>query len=351
VAREETLEVPEGVAPPTIEQRFLGRVVSVTPAGDGRYAAIIDYPVEALREGPAQLLNVLYGNISLLGGVRLIDVALPADRPVVAGLSGPRHGIGGIRAAAQAREGRALVCVAIKPMGLTADELARLAERLVRSGVDLVKDDHGLTDQGPAPFALRLGRVSEAVARANAHAGTSGVYVPNITAGPAETLARAREAVRAGCRGVLVAPSLAGVGVLGELARMEPAPFVMAHPTHAPCAPEGREGIAPEVLLGTLWRAAGADAVIFPNAGGRFDWPWACCREIHRRLRRPTEGIHPAFPVPGGGIDAGRVAFWAARYGPDTIFLVGGSLLAHTDLDAAARAVVAAVRLAHTGTA
>ncbi len=164
VAREQTLEVPEGVASLDTERRFLGRVVSVGPSGAGRYRAIIDYPAEAVGAGAAQLLNVVYGNVSLLGGVRLSEVTLPAGRAVHSGLSGPRHGIPGIRSAVRASDDRPLVCVAIKPMGLTAAALARLAERLARAGVDLVKDDHGLTDQSEAPFSRRLELVSEAVA-------------------------------------------------------------------------------------------------------------------------------------------------------------------------------------------
>jgi len=38
----------------------------------------------------------------------------------------------------------------------------------------------------------------------------------------------------------------------------------------------------------------------------------------------------------GGGIDAEKVAEWSARFGPDTIFLVGSSLYAQGDLRSAA---------------
>jgi ribulose-bisphosphate carboxylase large chain len=45
----------------------------------------------------------------------------------------------------------------------------------------------------------------------------------------------------------------------------------------------------------------------------------------------------PSFPVPGGGIDAERVPYWIKRHGPDTMFLIGGSLYAQPDLTAATR--------------
>jgi len=54
--------------------------------------------------------------------------------------------------------------------------------------------------------------------------------------------------------------------------------------------------------------------------------------------------VAPAFPAPGGGIDAARVPHWLERYGADTIFLIGGSLYAQPDPIAAAGQVVAALR-------
>jgi ribulose-bisphosphate carboxylase large chain len=85
--------------------------------------------------------------------------------------------------------------------------------------------------------------------------------------------------------------------------------------------------------------------VIFPNAGGRFPFSEQCCDGIHRALRAPLGSIRPAFPVPAGGIAADRVAEWVAHYGPDTIFLVGGSLYAQGDLARAGSALLRSVRI------
>jgi 3-keto-L-gulonate-6-phosphate decarboxylase len=48
--------------------------------------------------------------------------------------------------------------------------------------------------------------------------------------------------------------------------------------------------------------------------------------------------------VPGGGVDAKRIAHWIDVYGNDTMFLIGSSLLRAPDLEAATRAVVDQVR-------
>jgi ribulose-bisphosphate carboxylase large chain len=88
----------------------------------------------------------------------------------------------------------------------------------------------------------------------------------------------------------------------------------------------------------------GCDAVIYPNVGGRFPLDAAVCEAINDRLRRPWNEIPAAFPMPGGGIDAARIPHWVDRYGPDTIFLVGGSLYAEPDLESGTRKLAEALR-------
>src|SRR3989442_11321806 len=77
----------------------------------------------------------------------------------------------------------------------------------------------------------------------------------------------------------------------------------MAHPSLAGAFFHADHGIAPEVLLGDIFRVAGSDAVIYPNVGGRFTFSEATCASINDRLRRPLGEVRPAFPVPAGGLD------------------------------------------------
>ena len=84
--------------------------------------------------------------------------------------------------------------------------------------------------------------------------------------------------------------------------------------------------IAEQTLLGKLFRWYGADAVIFPHAGGRFSYSEATCRAIADALRAPHPRARPAFPAPAGGIRVERVGELLEFYGNDCILLVGGSL-------------------------
>ncbi|MDT8342294.1 MAG: glycine--tRNA ligase subunit beta, partial [Longimicrobiales bacterium] len=216
--------------------------------------------------------------------------------------------------------------------------------RLAEAGVDVIKDDHGLTDQGMAPFGARVRAVQAAVDEANARTGGHTVYFPNVTASADALYGRTDAAREAGCAGVVLCPGLTGMDAMRALAERDTGLALMAHPSHANTSPNADRGIAPDLLMGTLWRLAGADAVIYVNAQGRFAWPVEACLAVNRRARAPLGPHLPVFPVPAGGIQADDVAHWFRLYGPDTLLLVGGSLLEAPDVEAAARRVVQAAR-------
>lgn len=338
---EQTVELPHGTFPMHLEERVVGRVDALEPAeSEGQWTAVLSYDPATVGGDLPQLLNLTYGNISLQVGIRLVELRLPAA--LLGRVPGPNYGIGGLRRLCAA-EDRPLVCVAAKPVGLTTLELADLCLRLAVAGVDIVKDDHSLADQATAPFAQRVARCQDAVAKANAASGGHCLYVPNVT-GPVDTLAeRLALAREVGCRGVLVSPLLIGLDTVRWIA--EGWDFaILAHPALAGAFFQPQHGIAPHVLLGSLFRIIGCDGVVYPNEGGRFPFTRRICDGINRRLRAPLGALRPSFPMPGGGIDAARVPYWIDQYGGDTIFLVGGTLYRQPDVGQAARHLVDTVR-------
>jgi len=345
VAREQTVEMPAGTPPPAIEARVLGVVEELRPLPDGRHHAVISYDSVLLDEGWPQLLNLVYGNVSMKRGVRLVALDLPSE--VLRRFGGPRYGIPGLRDLTGVRE-RPILCTALKPVGLSAKDLADLAYRFARGGMDLIKDDHSLADQRVAPFRERVPRCQEAVARANRETGGRAFYFPHVS-GSLEALVGQLELTRAeGCKGALLSPMPQGLEAVRLAAERGLA--VLSHPTLTGSFFGRDHGIAPEVLLGVLFRIAGSDGVIYPNPGGRFPdtlWSVEVCEAINRRLRAPLGEIRPAFPVPGGGIDAAQVPEWLGRWGPDTVFLVGSSLYAQGDIESAARRLLDAVQRAY----
>jgi ribulose-bisphosphate carboxylase large chain len=238
------------------------------------------------------------------------------------------------------------VSSALKPVGLSVAELAGLARTLARAGVDVIKDDHGLANQSLAPYHQRVEAVAAAVAEENARTGGHTAYFPNVTAPLDQLMGRVEAAGKAGCGGVVLCPGLTGLDAMQAVARAETGLAIMAHPSHANTSPNARRGISPDLLMGTLWRMAGADAVIYVNARGRFAWPVEACQAVNRRARGPLGSHRPAFPVPAGGIQADQVDHWFDLYGPETLLLIGGSVLEAPDVEAAARSVVEAARTA-----
>jgi ribulose-bisphosphate carboxylase large chain len=333
LAREQTVELPPDLPlDPELERGIVPVVGAVEPDPRDGFRVEIRYPVATTALDPAQLLNVLFGNASLQEDVALLDVEPPPS--VRAALGGPRFGTLGIRRAAGV-DGRPLTCAALKPMGASPAELAAVCATFARAGIDVIKDDHGMADAPFCPFEARVEACATAVARVADETGRRALYVPNVTGAPgtaARQLARARAL---GADGVLAAPLVLGLPAFWELAREAGIP-VMAHPALA-----GAYRLAPPLVLGTLFRLYGADAVIFPHAGGRFPFGHELCRELAERLRRPWEGLAAALPVPAGGMSLERVQEMRAFYGIDAMFLVGGSLYQAGDaLEARAREFV-----------
>ena len=267
----------------------------------------------------AQLLNMVFGNTSLHEDVTLLDVEIPAE--LAATFGGPRHGIEGLRHRVGAAR-RAFTCSALKPQGVSPARLAELAEHFARGGIDFIKDDHGLADQSYSPFAERVTRIAQSIA--NTGHGTR--YVPSLSGDLDQMRRQIEAACSASIDAVLIAPMLAGWSNVQSLIRQFPEIAFFAHPTMG-----GAARIAPELLIGKLFRLLGADAVIFPNHGGRFGYTPDTCRRLAETARAPWNGIRPSVPVPAGGMTLDRVPELLDFYGPDAMLLIGGSLLAARD--------------------
>jgi ribulose-bisphosphate carboxylase large chain len=340
LAVEQSVEMPlDAVRQPRILDEVVARVAAVEPIGPELFSVRLDLATLTVGGDLAQLLNMAFGNCSLQPDVELIDLDL--EPAVLAHLTGPRLGIEGLRALTGATH-RPLTCTALKPQGLSPDELAHLAATFARGGVDLVKDDHGLADQASAPFARRVAACQAAVAAANRAVGGTTRYAPSLVGGPRRLASQARIAREEGVEVVLVAPMLVGLPAFAELVDHDLGGLgVLAHPALS----GGR--MAPALVSGKLFRLAGADAAIFPHHGGRFSYTPADCEAMSGHLRRSWGGLRAALPVPAGGMTTERIEEMIGEYGPDVMLLVGGALLqAGDDLEAATRAFVQRVAAA-----
>jgi ribulose-bisphosphate carboxylase large chain len=222
--------------------------------------------------------------------------------------------------------------------------LAALAGAYARGGIDIVKDDHGLHDQRLHPFAERAEACHAAVEAANAATGGRSLYVPMVAGPPEAVEAQVALAARLGIRVVMTAPMITGLEAVARLARRHGL-ALMAHPSFAGTfLHDPGHGMTPGLLLGTLFRLAGADISIFPNAGGRFAFGRADCVGIAKALRAPLGRVAPALPAPAGGMAFERIGEMVDVFGADSVLLIGGALIRHDpDPEVAARAFRAAL--------
>jgi ribulose-bisphosphate carboxylase large chain len=338
VCLEQTVELPDGLlADDDIRAHVVGRIEALEGAAPGCFDIDISYAVECAAGEFTQLLNVIFGNTAMQRGIRVTRLDLPAG--LLGRFRGPRFGREGLRAMLGVSD-RPLLGTALKPMGLPVAGLAELAYQLALGGVDIIKEDHGLTDQPFAPFAERVPRCAEAVARANRQTGYRCLYLPNVTAPADRIVARARQVRGWGAGGVMAAPGLIGWDALRLLAEDDSLALpVLCHPAWLGTyviSPDA--GVAHGVLYGQLPRLAGADATIFVNHGGRFSFSPADCRAIIAAVSESMGLLKPIFPVPAGGMTLGRLPEMAEFYGREAIFLIAGGLYAHgPDLAESAR--------------
>ncbi|MGD9538679.1 MAG: RuBisCO large subunit C-terminal-like domain-containing protein [Alphaproteobacteria bacterium] len=321
IALEQSVELPlEVVDDARVKDEIVGRIEAIEDRGGGLFRVRIALAASTTGYEAGQLFNMLFGNTSIHDDVTLEDAALPGD--LIAAFGGPRQGLAGLRRRAGAGQ-RALTCAALKPQGLPTAALAGIAGRLAAGGVDFIKDDHGLADQAYSPFAERVAACAAAVREANRAGGGRTSYLPSLSG----DLDRLRQQVGLardeGLDAVLVAPMVLGLPAFHALVRDNPEIAFMAHPAMA-----GASRIAPPLLLGRLFRLLGADATVFPNHGGRFGYTEETCRRLAEAARGAWAGLAPCAPVPAGGMALARVPEMLDFYGPDTIFLIGGNLLA-----------------------
>jgi ribulose-bisphosphate carboxylase large chain len=338
LALEQSIEMPaEAVMDPRVLEEVAARVERIEPQADGTSVAQLSLNVESVGAEPGQLMNMLFGNSSLMPDVELIDVDVPDV--LASRFGGPTLGIEGIRRLTGIRN-RPLTCTALKPIGSTTMQLAALSRIFAEAGIDVIKDDHGWADQAIAPFAERVAACQRAIDEVNAaRGGLRTFYAPSLFGTCTQMLRQIELARTHGIRMVLIAPMVCGVATLNGLRREHPDLAFIAHPALA-----GASRIAPAALLGRLFRLFGADAVIFPNHGGRFTYPRKVCEGIAFANRTPWRGLAPTLPVPAGGMSVERVSELKREYGNDCMLLIGGSLLsAREKLGERSREFVAAV--------
>jgi len=325
IRAEQTIEFPFELAPAWIQEEVVGKVEEITSTDKTTHLINISYNPDVTGGELNQFLNVLWGNVSLFPGIKIIDLKLPEI--FLSKYKGPRFGINGLREIFNAPT-RSLVSTALKPMGSDAKTLAEMARTLALAGFDLIKDDHSLANQPWATWKERVTLVARAVREANEATGGKSLYAPSLNLPFDQIVDAAHTAKDLGAGALLVLPGITGFDSLRLLAADDSLALpIQGHPAMLGSLVTSKsEGISHGIALGTLMRLAGADISIFPNVGGRFSFTKDQCLDITEKSREKLGTLKPMLVSPAGGMTLERIPEMIDMYGKDGALLIGGAL-------------------------
>ena len=76
---EQTIEFPFDLAPEWIQKQVVGQVVSSKEIGNSKTEVVIDFNTDTTGYEIGQMLNVVWGNVSMFPDVRVTKIEFPDD--------------------------------------------------------------------------------------------------------------------------------------------------------------------------------------------------------------------------------------------------------------------------------
>ncbi len=323
---EQTIEFPpQLIQNDDIRGHVFGQIVNFIAVSERHHEATISYAIETTAFTFPQFINVVYGNVSLFPQVKVQSLSIPDSLAKI--FKGPRFGLPGLREIFSRPTGP-LFMSAIKPQGLSAEALADQALQGALGGLDVVKDDHGLSNQPFAPFKERIKKCADAIKQANQETGGNCLYAPMLSSPNEQIFDDALFAKERGAGALLIAPALIGFDLARRLAESDEIGLPMiGHPAMlGSYVVSPTNGFSHYAMFGQIMRMIGMDASIFPNYGGRFSFSEGECINIVRGCTNSFNHFAPIFPSPGGGMTFESVPDMVSFYGEDVMYLMGGSL-------------------------
>jgi len=177
----------------------------------------IAYPFRNIGAQIPLLFTTVFGNISMMGDIKLLDLSLPKD--FADGLPGPKFGISGVRDLLGVYE-RPLLNNMIKPStGTTPEQGAELFHQAALEGTDIIKDDEVLGDTDFSPTLKRVELYMKKAEKVHKEIGHKVLYAVNVTDEPERCIKKAIAAVKNGANAIMVNYLPIGISILSSLAR------------------------------------------------------------------------------------------------------------------------------------
>ncbi len=321
--------------------------------GEEAYLVDVAYPAELFEAGSlAQILSCIAGNImgmKAVDRIRLDDCEWPAT--IVEGFPGPQYGVDVKRELLDADDRPVTATVPKPKVGLPTDAHVEVGRQAWHGGIDLLKDDENLTDQGFNPFEDRLVRSLEERDRAEEATGERKGYLINVTAETDEMIRRAELVADHGGRFVMVDVITAGWSSVQTVREHCEDLGLAIHAHRAMHAAFDRlptHGVSMRCLA-QFSRLAGVDHLHTGTVGlGKL------ANEdtlgINEWLTGDCHGLRGVLPVASGGLHPGLMPALLDHTGTEIAVQAGGGIHGHPDgTGAGARAFRAAVDAAAAG--
>jgi ribulose-bisphosphate carboxylase large chain len=307
----------------------------------------ISYPSE-LFEGAnmPQILSSIAGNVfgmKAVAGLRLVDIVWP--RGLVRSFPGPQYGAQGIRNFMKVHH-RPLTASVPKPkLGMTAEEHARHGYEGWTGGLDLLKDDENLTDQGFNTFVKRANLCYKYRDRAEKETGERKSYLINITAETREMERRAKLVHDLGGEFVMIDICTTGWASLQTMRQVcgDLHLAIHAHRAfHAAFTRNPSHGMSMAVLAESA-RLIGVDELHIGTAIGKLEATkeevvglrdkvyLAKSPGVGWELEQDWHGKKPVLPVSSGGLHVGLLYPLLDILGTDIVVQLGGGIWGHPD--------------------
>ncbi len=335
VCRVHTL--PPEAASATVPEYFLStEVYAEQTARGGSYEIELAVPARLLGNKPAQLLNVLVGELPRLGfltSFRLTEVRLPDQFG-----PGPSFGQTGILSLLDKEHGP-LLCRSMRPgIGLETEVMAALNRDVLVGGFHLVKDDELICFSDMDAYRYHLEKMIAARDEAMQLAGERKLYLANLFCEPDELMPRWELACELGVDGVLVAPFIQGLGVLPMLARQQQMPL-LAHNSFADILSRHAAWGIDDAALCHWLRHLGADWFVTPGPFATPGMPAEASRRLIEAATGECGSLQPMMPnLQGGKFPGGLSSYLEAVGDKDFMLIVAHWVDSHRDgLECAAR--------------
>jgi ribulose-bisphosphate carboxylase large chain len=259
-----------------------------------------------------------------------------------------------------------IACVPKPKVGLTTAEHVRVAHDIWTGGVDLLKDDENLTDQGFNRFEKRMKLSFKMRDKAERETGDKKSYLINVTAETKEMLRRAKMVADEGGEYVMIDILTVGWAGLQTLRNecQDLGLAIHAHRAfHASFTRNLDHGVSMAVVADSA-RLAGVDQIHIGTVVGKLVGSLKEVTDLEREissegvtedriikkeshlLEQDWDRIKPVFPVSSGGLHPGILPDVMKILGSNIVLQVGGGIHGHPDgSHAGAKAVRQAIDL------